>query len=309
MTFKLGYSTYALGGVDPFTAIRKSREIGYEAIEICVKEEWPTAPVRFGSSEQKKLASLSQELGFPSPILFGSINVCATGDEQNAMLEDAKAKFVLAQNVHYDDTPILVTTTAGHGAPAWDTGKEQIRDSFLRLADVAAEYDAIIAIEAHAGTDFETPEKAAWIIEQTQHPNLKLDLDISHFYVEGAEVVHSVDLCAPHSVMVHIKDGYQGRGRHPLLPDRRRNDRHSTIPDGSPKQRNRGDAGLRRGEHAAIGATGLRPLVDRPVLLRRVGQGEESGRIDYPAGHDWPGRGQARNPAVVSRLTMGAPAV
>ena len=209
MTFKLGYSTYALGRVDPFTALRKSREIGYEAIEICVKEEWPTAPVRFGSSEQKKLARLSQELGFPSPILFGSINVCATGDEQNAMLDDAKAKFVLAQNVHYDDTPILVTTTAGHGAPAWDTGKEQIRDSFLRLADVAAEYDAIIAIEAHAGTDFETPEKAAWIIEQTQHPNLKLDLDISHFYVEGAEVVHSVDLCAPHSVMVHIKDGYK----------------------------------------------------------------------------------------------------
>ena len=208
MTFKLGYSTYALGMVDPFEAVRKSREIGYEAIEICVKDEWPTFPARFGSSEQKKLGALCRELGFPSPILFGNINVCASGDDgQSAMLGDAKAKFVLAQNMHYDDTPILVTTTAGHDAPAWDTGKEQIRDSFLRLADLAAEHDAIIAIEAHAGTDFETPEKAVWIIEQTQHPNLKLDLDISHFYVEGAEVVHSVDLCAPHSAMVHIKDG------------------------------------------------------------------------------------------------------
>ena len=194
--------------VDPFEAVRKSREIGYEAIEICVKDEWPTFPARFGSSEQKKLGALCRELGFPSPILFGNINVCASGDDgQSAMLDDAKAKFVLAQNMHYDDTPILVTTTAGHDAPAWDTGKEQIRDSFLRLADLAAEHDAIIAIEAHAGTDFETPEKAVWIIEQTQHPNLKLDLDISHFYVEGAEVVHSVDLCAPHSAMVHIKDG------------------------------------------------------------------------------------------------------
>ena len=208
MTFKLGYSTYALGMVDPFEAVRKSREIGYEAIEICVKDEWPTFPARFGSSEQKKLGALCRELGFPSPILFGNINVCASGDDgQSAMLEDAKAKFLLAQNMHYDDTPILVTTTAGHDAPAWDTGKEQIRDSFLRLADLAAEHDAIIAIEAHAGTDFETPEKAVWIMEQTQHPNLKLDLDISHFYVEGAEVVHSVDLCAPHSAMVHIKDG------------------------------------------------------------------------------------------------------
>ena len=209
MTFKLGYSTYALKGVDPFTAFRKAREIGYEAIEICVRDEWPTAPASFGDSEQKKLANLSRELGFPSPILFGAINVCASGDKRGAMLDDAKAKFRLAQNVHYDDTPILVTTTAGHGAPAWDTGKEQIRDSFLRLADLAAEYDVIIAIEAHAGTDFETPEKAVWMMEQTNHPNLKLDLDISHFYVEGAEVVHSVDLCAPHSVMVHIKDGHK----------------------------------------------------------------------------------------------------
>ena len=208
MTFKLGYSTYALGMVDPFEAVRKSREIGYEAIEVCVKDEWPTFPARFGSSEQKKLGALCRELGFPSPILFGNINVCASGEDgQSAMLEDAKAKFLLAQNMHYDDTPILVTTTAGHDAPAWDTGKEQIRDSFLRLADLAAEHDAIIAIEAHAGTDFETPEKAVWIMEQTQHPNLKLDLDISHFHVEGAEVVHSVDLCAPHSAMVHIKDG------------------------------------------------------------------------------------------------------
>jgi sugar phosphate isomerase/epimerase len=42
---------------------------------------------------------------------------------------------------------------------------------------------------------------------------LKLDLDISHFVVEGSELVHSVDLCAPHSAMVHIKDGEKIDGR------------------------------------------------------------------------------------------------
>ena len=50
------------------------------------------------------------------------------------------------------------------------------------------------------------------MIEQTNHPNLKLDLDISHFYVEGAELEYSVTLCAPHSVMVHIKDGVMEEG-------------------------------------------------------------------------------------------------
>ena len=90
--------------VDPFEAVRKSREIGYEAIEICVKDEWPTFPERFDSSQQKKLGDLCRELGFPSPIIFGNIDVCAPEDQAEDVLADAKAKFVLAQNLHYDDT-------------------------------------------------------------------------------------------------------------------------------------------------------------------------------------------------------------
>ena len=113
----------------------------------------------------------------------------------------------MAQRLHFDDSPILITTTPGHSAPPWDSGKNQIRDAFLNLADMAAVEDVVISIEAHAGTDFETPEKAVWMMEETAHPNLKLDLDISHFVVEGSDMVHSVDLCAPYASMVHIKDG------------------------------------------------------------------------------------------------------
>lgn len=208
MPLKLGYSTYALSTVDPFEALPKIREAGYEAIEIAMGDVWPTAPEKFTPPEQIRLAALSRSLGFPSPILFGNIDVCALDTEMDKTL----AKLRMAGRIHYDDTPIQITTTAGHSAPPWETGKEQIRDAFLRLADLAADHKAIIAIEAHAGTDFETPEKAVWMMEQTQHPNLKLDLDISHFYVEGSEVAHSVDLCAPYSSMVHIKDGEKVNG-------------------------------------------------------------------------------------------------
>ena len=199
--------------VDPFEALPRTRELGYEAIEICVKEEWPTDPAVFGASEQERLAVAARELGYPSPILFGAIEVCAGGDALAAMLADARAKFEMANRLHYDDTPVMVTTTAGHSAPPWDTDKEQIRDAFLRLSDLAEEYGVIIAIEAHAGTDFETPEKAVWMMEQTKRSNLKLDLDISHFYVEGADIEHTVYHCAPHSVMVHIKDGEKVDGK------------------------------------------------------------------------------------------------
>lgn len=202
---KLGYSTYALSMLDPFEALPKIRNIGYEAIEIAMGDIWPTSPDKFKPPQQIKLAALSKSLGFPSPIVFGNIDVCEL--ENREEMDKTLAKLRMAGRMHYDDTPILMTTTAGHSAPPWDTGKQQIRDAFMRLADLAADHKAIIAIEAHAGTDFETPEKAAWLMEQTKHPSLTLDLDISHFYVEGAEVAHSVEMCAPYSSMIHIKDG------------------------------------------------------------------------------------------------------
>jgi sugar phosphate isomerase/epimerase len=207
LAFKFGYSTYALKMVDPFEAVKIISEAGYDALEICASEEWPSSPTIFSTDQQEQLVKLVQDLGFPSPIIFGNIDVCAPYYDRVAMYDLTKKKFEMAQRLHFDDSPILITTTPGHSAPPWNSGKNQIRDAFLNLADMAAVEDVVISIEAHAGTDFETPEKAVWMMEQTAHPNLKLDLDISHFVVEGSDMVHSVDLCAPYASMVHIKDG------------------------------------------------------------------------------------------------------
>jgi len=207
LTFKFGYSTYALKMVDPFEAVKIISTAGYDALEVCVSEEWPSSPTHFSRTQQEDLVSLIKDLGFESPIVFGNIDVCAPYYDRVAMYDLTKKKFEMAQRLHFDDSPILITTTPGHSAPPWESGKNQMRDAFLNLADMAAVDDVVIAVEAHAGTDFETPEKAVWMMEQTNHPNLKLDLDISHFVVEGSDMVHSVDLCAPYASMVHIKDG------------------------------------------------------------------------------------------------------
>lgn len=213
MVFKLGYSTYALRMVDPFEALRLIKGVGYEALEVCLSKDWPTSPLRFSATQQDDLGKLAQDLGFPSPILFGNIDVCAPPSGQTDMFDLTRKKFEMAHRLHFDNSQVMVTTTPGHSAPPWESGKDRIRDAFLVLADMAAENGVVIAIEAHAGTDFETPEKAVWMMEQTEHPNLKLDLDISHFVVEGSEMAHSVNLCAPYASMVHIKDGVKIDGQ------------------------------------------------------------------------------------------------
>ena len=213
MEFKLGYSTYALKMVDPFRAIRLVKDTGYEALEVCLSEDSPTSPLHFSSPKQVELRNLCEDLGFPSPILFADIDVCAYRSDRVAMFELTKQKFEMAHRLHFDDSPIMVTTTHGRSAPPWESGKYRIRDALLELADMAADNDVVVAIEAHAGTDFETPEKAVWMMEQTKHSNLRLDLDISHFVVEGSEMVRSVNLCAPYAAMVHIKDGEKKNGK------------------------------------------------------------------------------------------------
>jgi sugar phosphate isomerase/epimerase len=213
LAFKIGYSTYPLKTLEPFAALQLIKDVGYEALEVCLSEGWPTSPLLYTATQQSDLGKFAQDLGFESPILFGSIDVCASPADRSEMLDLTRKKIEMAHRLHYDDSRIIITTTPGHSAPSWDSGKDQILDAFLSLADIARENDVVIAIEAHAGTDFETPEKAVWLMEQANHPNLKLDLDISHFVVEGNEMVYSVDICAPHSSMIHIKDGEKMDGK------------------------------------------------------------------------------------------------
>ncbi len=52
MTFKLGYSTYALRMLDPFDAIQLIKDTQYEAVEICLRDGWPTSPLQFTNTKE-----------------------------------------------------------------------------------------------------------------------------------------------------------------------------------------------------------------------------------------------------------------
>jgi sugar phosphate isomerase/epimerase len=208
--FSLGYSTYATKMLDPFVALPMIKQMGYNSIEICLSDDCPTYPEKFSLDEQDRLKDLCQELGFSSPAFFGLIDVCNLDNPEE--LKKTLEKFEMSNKIHYDDYPILITTVIGHSAPDWDVGKNLICEKFIKLADMASDYNVVIAVEPHAGTDFETPDKAVWLMKQTDHKNLKLDMDISHFFVEGFEIDYSVDVCANYAAMIHVKDGIKKIG-------------------------------------------------------------------------------------------------
>lgn len=199
-------------GLDVFETLPRVRDLGYAAMEICVRSGWSTEPDRFGEDSRRRLVSLFQELGFPPPPLMDDLSICAEPSDRAAMLERADRTFRMADDLNFNDQPAIVTTTLGHPEPHWEDGKWKIRDAFLQVADLASNYNVIVAAEPHAGGEFETPEKAEWLMEHTRHDHLKLNFDISHFVCQGIDLQHSFDLCVPYTVHTHVKDGYMENG-------------------------------------------------------------------------------------------------
>lgn len=205
---KLAYSTYGMQQLDIFEALPRLRDMGYEGIEIAATPGWPTEPARLDAAARQRLAALLRALDYPTPPLMALLNPCVEGEGRAAQLAQFEATFDLARDVQVSDDKPVVTTTLGHPTPPWDTGKERIVGLVREVADLAAKRDVLLAVEPHAGHDFESPEKAAWLMQEADHPHLGLNFDYSHFWVEGMDLEHCIRLNMPYAVHNHIKDGY-----------------------------------------------------------------------------------------------------
>jgi inosose dehydratase len=209
MTYvKLGAGTYAFRDVDVFQALPRLRRIGYEAIEILAGDGWPTAPARLNRDDRSRLSDAIQQQGFESPALMVLLPLCEEGRGQQVVDTEFRAVCQLARDLSFSNDPSVLSSPIGHQGPPWDSGRERIADRLLALADIAREHGVILAAEPHVGNPLDNPEKAVWLMEQTNHPALRLNFDISHFHVQGMDLRHCIQACLPYAAHIHVKDGY-----------------------------------------------------------------------------------------------------
>ncbi|MDF2721094.1 MAG: ulaE 1 [Paenibacillus sp.] len=210
---KLGYGTYGMKQLDPFAVLPELQAIGYDSIELAVAPGWTTEPHKLDAETRRKLKEQFQRCGFPAPALLDLISPCVQGADREPMLSRFRAVCELAADLRYDSDHSVVTFTLGGHQPNWDTGKADIAQSLVELADIAAGYDVILAVEPHIGGALDRPEKAEWLMEATRHPHLRLNFDMSHFAVQGLDIADCIRQCAPYAVHCHIKDGYRDNGK------------------------------------------------------------------------------------------------
>jgi inosose dehydratase len=195
-----GFGTYGMRGVDIFEAVSGLSKLGYRGIELCLAPDWPTDPQVFVEEQRSRLRSALIDAGFEQVVFMRGFDPCVEEEARGGML----TRFAADCNIA--DAPAIYAGTLGLPQWEWDEQRERIAAGLVEMADLGREHNVILAVEPHIGGAFDTPEKANWLMQATDHPSLKLNFDYSHFQLLGMNLAHCMELCMPHAVHTHVKD-------------------------------------------------------------------------------------------------------
>jgi len=204
---QLGYSTYGMRGINIDNALSSIKGLGYDTIEIAAADGWSTSPDKLTKSARGILRNRINSLGFPPPATLTLLGLCQQGKSRGRLLSRFRDTCELAHDLNWTECPSIVTATLGDDYPEWESGRNQIVEMLIELAGIARNFDVVLAVEPHVGGAFDTPEKANWLVKQTNHDALRLNFDISHFHIQGMDIAYCAELCLPYTAHIHIKDG------------------------------------------------------------------------------------------------------
>src|SRR5688572_30663440 len=87
---KIGYGAYGMPDVPIWEALPRLAEIGYEAVEVCAGDRWPTAPAKLTGEERVRLRALFRELRLELPAVMQFVNLM---ESPGSKLERQEALF------------------------------------------------------------------------------------------------------------------------------------------------------------------------------------------------------------------------
>jgi inosose dehydratase len=217
---KIGYGTYGMPEVPVWDALPRLAAMGYEAVEICVADRWPTAPRKLAPEDRRRLRDLVATQGLELTALMVFVNMLAAEgeelDQQLGLWADACA---LARELAPAAPPVVVSTL-GHRPLPWEEVLPLVAERVAAFAAEANQQGCRLALEPHSGGLLDRPERVVEAVEQAraalgprQAPALGINFDISHFAAVGIPRAETIRTLAPYAFSTHVKDGYLADGK------------------------------------------------------------------------------------------------
>jgi len=202
---RLGFSLYAMQDFRPGDAVEIVGRIGYQAIEIVLLDDYPTAPAKFSAGDRAQLAYQLRDLDLTLAAMMDNLLLTADDATHAANLERIKAAAEVGRALSPQAPPPLETILGGR-PDDWERLKESMAERLDDWARVARELDQTIALKAHVNSAVNTPERLLWLLRQARTPQLRAAYDYSHFQLAGLTIEGTTRDLAPEIAFVHVKD-------------------------------------------------------------------------------------------------------
>tara|TARA_R110002049_G_scaffold285698_4_gene466943 strand:+ start:59301 stop:60239 length:939 start_codon:yes stop_codon:yes gene_type:complete len=201
----IGFSLYGMKSLPVTDAIEACARIGYNSVEVCVLEGFPTELERFDSKLQRKVRDKCDEFDIDiSSLLFHGV-ILGNDQQQRDDIETIKRAGEIS-NVLNEKRPPLLESVMGGRKQDWDENKNLMADRLGKWAETAGAAGVKVAVKAHVGNAVFAPDQLLWLYHTVNHPSLTLTYDYSHYKAEGFEMESTMRDVIPHAGFIHVKD-------------------------------------------------------------------------------------------------------
>ncbi len=215
---RIGYCTWGMKNVGMEEAIPAVAGIGYSGIELAVTPGWPTELASLDTARRRRLKELLIQHDLALTAVASHRSMCEDEEEKHAAnMQYLREAMDLASELDRGEDPPIVVSLVGGRPEEWATKKERIAERVYDLGEEAASRGVILAVEPHSGTALDLPDKTEWLLEEVDHPAVRLNFDISHFEVMGIGIDECVPQMAPYAVHTHVKDQRRVYPHHEFL--------------------------------------------------------------------------------------------
>lgn len=203
----LAYGTYGLGKVPLEIAIPAIASTGFDSLELTLADRYPSVSRRVGIAEGTEIRRRVADAGLTLIAFLAKDTVLPGADR--AGIDDATLSGLIesAHNCGAGNEAVL-TFTMGGMRGEWPARNEELVQRLRQLGDIAAREGAVLAVEPHANGLIDSVDRAVWLMQTVDHPAIRLNFDISHYALPGADfdLEAAASRLLPFSVHAHIKD-------------------------------------------------------------------------------------------------------
>ncbi len=203
----LGFSTYGMKDWSTEDALRTIASIGFDAVEITVRQGWDADSTAIGPARRARLRNLLRDTGLRLVSLMEHV---FPQRHQTATLDRLRRAAELAHALAPDKPPLIQTVM---GSGVFGAQKAMLRDALGAWAEIGRRTETTIAIKPHRGGVVSQPAEAIWLLEQVGEKNrLGMVYDYSHYAFRGLGLVETIEQALPYTVHVAVKDPVRTRG-------------------------------------------------------------------------------------------------